>query len=44
MNTPSKPAHAPMTQFAVQDGELVIGGVRASVLAARVGQTPFYAY
>ncbi len=44
MSTPSKPAHAPMDQFAVQDGELAIGGVRASVLAARVGQTPFYAY
>ena len=40
----SKPAHVAMDQFAVQDGELVIGGLRASTLAARVGQTPFYAY
>ena len=33
-----------MNQFAVDDGELVVGGERLSVLAARVGQTPFYAY
>jgi diaminopimelate decarboxylase len=33
-----------MDQFPVQDGELVVGGQRLSVLAARVGQTPFYAY
>ena len=33
-----------MDQFAVDDGELVVGGERLSVLAARVGQTPFYAY
>ena len=38
------PEHAPMQQFAVQEGELVIGGERLSVLAERVGQTPFYAY
>lgn len=38
------PVHAPMNQFAVQDGELVVGGERLSTLAARVGQTPFYAY
>ncbi len=38
------PVHAPMDQFAVKDGELVVGGERLSVLAARVGQTPFYAY
>jgi len=31
---PSKPAHVPMNQFAVQGGELLIGGVRASTLAA----------
>ena len=36
--------HIPMDQFAVRDGELVVGGERLSVLAARVGQTPFYAY
>ena len=38
------PVHVPMDQFAVKDGELVVGGERLSVLAARVGQTPFYAY
>ena len=38
------PVHAPMDQFAVRDGELVVGGETLSVLAARVGQTPFYAY
>lgn len=43
-NIPAKPAHAAANQFAVQDGELVVGGQRLSVLAARVGQTPFYAY
>ena len=38
------PMHAPMNQFSVRDGELVVGGERLSLLAARVGQTPFYAY
>ncbi len=38
------PVHESMDQFAVRDGELVIGGDRLSVLAARVGSTPFYAY
>lgn len=38
------PAHAPMGQFAVADGELVVGGHRLTRLAERVGQTPFYAY
>ncbi|MDO8264579.1 MAG: pyridoxal-dependent decarboxylase, exosortase A system-associated, partial [Gallionella sp.] len=33
-----------MNQFSVSDGELVLGGERLSLLAARVGQTPFYAY
>ncbi len=49
MNTPSspivtRPAHVPMSQFAVHDGELVVGGMKLSQLAARVGRTPFYAY
>jgi diaminopimelate decarboxylase len=45
MNTPApKPAHAPMHQFAAQGGDLLIGGQPLSRLAARVGQTPFYAY
>ncbi|MFN6994661.1 MAG: pyridoxal-dependent decarboxylase, exosortase A system-associated [Aquincola tertiaricarbonis] len=38
------PEHAPLQQFAVREGELVIGGERLSLLAERVGQTPFYAY
>ena len=33
-----------MDQFNVDGGELVVGGERLSLLAARVGQTPFYAY
>ncbi len=33
-----------MRQFPVQDGELIVGGMPISRLAARVGQTPFYAY
>jgi diaminopimelate decarboxylase len=40
----SLPIHSPMQQFPVQDGELVVGGHRLTLLAARVGQTPFYAY
>lgn len=39
-----QPVHAPMNQFSTADGELVVGGEHLSVLAARVGQTPFYAY
>jgi diaminopimelate decarboxylase len=38
------PVHAPMSQFEVRGGELVVGGMSLSRLAARVGQTPFYAY
>ncbi len=41
---PPLPQHAPMTQFAVSHGELMPGGERLTTLAARVGQTPFYAY
>ena len=33
-----------MDQFGSRNGELVVGGELLSVLAARVGQTPFYAY
>jgi len=42
--THAVPQHAPMMQFPVCQGELVVGGERLSTLAARVGQTPFYAY
>ena len=41
---PPLPQHAPMTQFPVSHGELMIGDMRLSTLATRVGQTPFYAY
>jgi len=33
-----------MSQWLMRDGELLIGGQPISRLAARVGQTPFYAY
>ena len=42
--TTKTPVHADMPQFPLRDGELQIGGVALSQLAARVGQTPFYAY
>jgi diaminopimelate decarboxylase len=37
------PVHSP-TPFPVRDGELVVGDGTLSLLAARVGQTPFYVY
>lgn len=40
----SLPTHAPMSQFAVADGQLLIGGIPLAQLAARIGRTPFYAY
>lgn len=36
--------HADMSQFSVRDGELLVGGIPLTRLAARAGQTPFYAY
>ena len=41
---PTPPTHAPMTQFPVADGCLVVGGVPIAELAQRVGRTPFYVY
>ena len=38
------PIHAPSNQFALEGGELIIGGETLSLLAARIGSTPFYAY
>lgn len=38
------PVHTPMTQFAVDGSELLVGGQPLSRLAARIGQTPFYVY
>ena len=40
----TKPRHTSMHQWPVQGGELIVGGLPLSLLAARVGQTPFYAY
>ncbi|MDS4021811.1 MAG: pyridoxal-dependent decarboxylase, exosortase A system-associated [Candidatus Competibacter sp.] len=40
----AKPVHAPINQFAVVADCLQIGGIPLTQLAARVGQTPFYAY
>ncbi|MET0012485.1 MAG: pyridoxal-dependent decarboxylase, exosortase A system-associated [Sedimenticola sp.] len=39
-----RPRHAPMKQFKTVDNCLVIGNIPVTRLAARVGQTPFYAY
>lgn len=39
-----KPVHAPMNQYSVSGGELLVGGMPISRLAAMVGRTPFYAY
>lgn len=38
------PQHAPMSQFPIVNGELVVGGMTLTRLAARAGRTPFYAY
>jgi diaminopimelate decarboxylase len=39
-----KPVHAPQTGFGVIGDELQVGGVALSLLAERVGSTPFFAY
>ena len=39
-----KPVTAPIEQFAVDGGDLVIGGEPLSRLARRIGATPFFAY
>jgi diaminopimelate decarboxylase len=44
MTRTAEPAPAEFAPFAVQDGELVIGGLKLGALVARVGQTPFYAH
>ena len=43
MNAPV-PRHVAMTQFPVVDDCLMVGGESISLLAQRVGSTPFYAY
>ncbi len=44
MMNAARPVHWPMSQFPAVDDCLQIGGVSLLQLAARVGQTPFYAY
>jgi diaminopimelate decarboxylase len=36
--------HSSAARFAVIEGQLGVGGIALSLLAARVGATPFYAY
>lgn len=38
------PKHAPMDQFPIENECLIIGGMKLTRLAQRVGNTPFYAY
>ena len=40
----TRPTHWPMSQFPVVDDCLWVGGMSLTQLAARIGQTPFYAY
>ncbi len=42
--TAAQPHHGPTARFPVRKGGLEIGGMPLTQLAARVGQTPFYAY
>src|SRR5574343_1699901 len=46
MTMPNKaaPVHAPMSEFAIDGHQLLIGGIALTRLAERVGKTPFYAY
>ncbi len=39
-----RPHHVKMNQFLVENKQLQVGGIPITQLAARVGQTPFYAY
>ena len=44
MSATERPTHAAMDQFVVDGSELLVNGLPLNQLAARVGQTPFYAY
>jgi diaminopimelate decarboxylase len=44
LTDPTSPARPTTASFAVEDGVLVVGGVRLDRLADRVGGTPFFAY
>lgn len=39
-----KPVHSTMDQFPTANGELLVGGIQLTRIAARIGHTPFYAY
>jgi len=43
MTSPA-PAHAPLTQFPVSNGEICVGGIALTRLARQAGGTPFYVY
>jgi diaminopimelate decarboxylase len=38
------PRHAPMSQWPVGNDCLIVGGIPLTLLAKRIGRTPFYAY
>ena len=44
MTITPRPIHTPMSQFSAANGQLLVNGLPLERLAARVGQTPFYAY
>ena len=44
MTASTAPRHSPMSQFAVKENCLQVGGMLLTRLADRVGSTPFYAY
>ena len=39
-----RPTHAVNDTFRFERGELIVGGIPVTRLAAQVGRTPFYAY
>ncbi len=44
MTTKAAPQHLHASLFPAQGNELIIGGIKITQLAQRIGQTPFYAY
>ena len=44
MKQPQPPLHCNKSLFSIKDNELLIGNIKLTQLAQRVGQTPFYAY
>ncbi len=43
MSSSNKPQHAPIPHFPLRGNEITVGGIGLRQLAARAGQTPFYA-